>query len=73
MSEVVDWLIRFWFAGLTGILLESRKMRKVLGAVLGGSSETAEPPSYAFSFNPLPAVVIAVVSGFPTWVKISGD
>ncbi|RSH88825.1 hypothetical protein EHS25_003053 [Saitozyma podzolica] len=53
--------IMFWFAGLSGILLESKTVRRILGAVVaGGRKGVAEPPSYAFSFNPLPALVIAV-------------
>lgn len=52
--------VMFWFAGLSGILLESKTMRRVLAAVRGRRGETTEPLSYAFSFNPLPALVIAV-------------
>ncbi|WWD19150.1 hypothetical protein CI109_103608 [Kwoniella shandongensis] len=53
--------VMFWFAGLSGILLESRWVRKVLGSVVTNGREGAsEPPSYAFSFNPLPALVIGV-------------
>lgn len=53
--------IMFWFAGLSGMLLESKRVRKVLGSAVSGRSERVqEPPSYAFSFNPLPALVIGV-------------
>ncbi|ORX38439.1 hypothetical protein BD324DRAFT_578083 [Kockovaella imperatae] len=52
--------IMFWFAGLIGILLESKSVRRVLGSMLGRPRDMHEPPSYAFSFNPLPALVIAV-------------
>ena len=54
--------VMFWFAGLTGILLESKAMRRVLSSMIGRRGEVDEPPSYAFSFNPLPGLVIAVVS-----------
>ncbi|WVQ95039.1 hypothetical protein IAU59_002131 [Kwoniella sp. CBS 9459] len=53
--------IMFWFAGLSGILLESRWVRKVMGSFIsGGRRDVHEPPSYAFSYNPLPALVIGV-------------
>jgi hypothetical protein len=51
---------RFWFAGLAGMLLESETIRRVLGSSVGGRG-AKQPASYAFSFNPLPALVIAVV------------
>ena len=51
---------RFWFAGLTGILLESKNTRRFLSAMIGRRGQVDDPPSYAFSFNPLPALVIAV-------------
>jgi len=56
-----ELIVRFWFAGLSGILLESKTVRRILATVNGRSGDVAEPPSYAFSFNPLPALVIAVV------------
>ncbi|OCF31554.1 cytoplasmic protein [Kwoniella heveanensis BCC8398] len=53
--------IMFWFAGLSGILLESRWVRKVMGSFIsGGRRDVHEPPTYAFSYNPLPALVIGV-------------
>ncbi|KAK8854705.1 hypothetical protein IAR55_003444 [Kwoniella newhampshirensis] len=53
--------VMFWFAGLSGILLESRWVKRVLGSVIsGGRRSVQEPHSYAFSFNPLPALVIGV-------------
>lgn len=53
--------VMFWFAGLAGMLLESRRVRRVLGAAIHSVNPRARaPPTYAFSFNPLPALVIAV-------------
>ncbi|WVQ80188.1 hypothetical protein IAT38_002293 [Cryptococcus sp. DSM 104549] len=53
--------VMFWFAGLSGMLLESKWMRKVMASVMsGGKASTREPLSYAFSYNPLPALVIGV-------------
>lgn len=53
--------VMFWFAGLAGMLLESPRVRRVLGAAIHAANPRAKtPPSYAFSFNPLPALVIAV-------------
>lgn len=47
-----------------GMLLESKYFKKVLAAVtVSESSESErEPPSYSFSYNPIPALIIAVVS-----------
>lgn len=57
--------VMFWFAGLIGMLLESRAVRRFLSAPV--SSRTAKPlssipapPSYSASFNPFPALVIGV-------------
>lgn len=56
--------VMFWFAGLSGMLLESRRVRNVLGSAITanhtGDEPVKEPPSYTFSFNPMPALVIAV-------------
>ncbi|WVR09504.1 hypothetical protein IAU60_006572 [Kwoniella sp. DSM 27419] len=53
--------VMFWFAGLTGMLLESRRVRKVMGSFISaGRRDVHEPPTYAFSYNPLPALVIGV-------------
>ncbi|TYJ58053.1 hypothetical protein B9479_001148 [Cryptococcus floricola] len=53
--------VMFWFAGLSGMLLESKWVRRVLGSVMStGRSSTKEPDTYAFSFNPLPALTIGV-------------
>lgn len=62
MTLFADDCHRFWFAGLSGMLLESKKMRSLLATIAGKRQERDEPPSYSFSFNPLPALVIAVVS-----------
>jgi hypothetical protein len=56
----------FWFAGLVGMGIESRRVRSWLAASSAarkptGTRETvAEPPSYISSFNPFPALVIGV-------------
>jgi hypothetical protein len=58
--------VMFWFAGLVGMGLESRRVRRWLGvaskAALGPerSSNVPEPASYRFSLNPFPALVIGV-------------
>ncbi|KAF8665579.1 hypothetical protein AX16_000037 [Volvariella volvacea WC 439] len=60
--------VMFCFAGLVGMGIESKKIRRWLAsstfATLASpklSAETvAEPPSYAGSFNPFPALVIGV-------------
>ena len=58
----------FWFAGLLGMGLESRRLRRWLSAVATASLRAsnknsdvvAEPASYGASFNPFPALVIGV-------------
>lgn len=54
----------FWFAGLVGMGIESRRVRRWLASSAshgGSASDTiTEPPSYAGSFNPFPALVIGV-------------
>lgn len=60
--------VMFWFAGLVGMGLESRRLRRWLAgastaAIKAGSKmgeAVAEPPSYTASFNPFPALVIGV-------------
>jgi hypothetical protein len=55
--------VMFAFGGLAGCLLESVRVRKLLGSVIstnGGNGRVREPPTYAFSFNPFPALVIAI-------------
>ncbi|KAJ7507659.1 cytoplasmic protein [Mycena galericulata] len=53
--------VMFWFAGLVGMAVESKSIRKWLAALAVDNSETvAEPPSYTSSFNPFPALVIGV-------------
>jgi len=53
--------VMFWFGGLSGILLESKRVRRLLSSVmLAGRSNVREPSSYSFSFNPIPALVIAI-------------
>lgn len=60
--------VMFWFAGLLGMGLESRRLRRWLAAVATASLVTsnrnndvvAEPASYEGSFNPFPALVIGV-------------
>lgn len=53
----------FWFAGLVGMGIESRRVRRWLAASAAaavGPAEVSEPPSYRGSFNPFPALVIGV-------------
>ncbi|KAI0265166.1 hypothetical protein BC834DRAFT_843769 [Gloeopeniophorella convolvens] len=60
--------VMFWFAGLVGMGLESRILRRWLAAVSTASLKianrnseaVAEPASYGGSFNPFPALVIGV-------------
>ena len=56
----------FWFAGLVGMGIESRRIRTWLASASTaalkspglGQDVVAEPPSYISSFNPFPAIVI---------------
>jgi hypothetical protein len=57
----------FWFAGLVGMGIESKRIRGWLvntsrAAIRSPhlSSQESEPPSYSASFNPFPALVIGV-------------
>lgn len=58
----------FWFAGLIGMGIESRRVRRWLAAsvsasaqsIIGSQGTVDEPPSYVSSFNPFPALVIGV-------------
>jgi len=58
--------LMFWFAGLVGMGMESRRVRRWLAAsaitAQGPNRPTSviEPPSYRASFNPFPALVIGV-------------
>ncbi|KDQ29141.1 hypothetical protein PLEOSDRAFT_1112118 [Pleurotus ostreatus PC15] len=62
--------VMFWFAGLVGMGIESRMVRRWLASsTMAGVKVTtrlreegaiAEPPSYRASFNPFPALVIGV-------------
>ncbi|KAI0320641.1 hypothetical protein OF83DRAFT_1104048 [Amylostereum chailletii] len=60
--------VMFWFAGLIGMGLESRRLRRWLASVSTASMDredrdrgaVAEPASYNGSFNPFPALVIGV-------------
>jgi len=60
--------VMFWFAGLIGMGIESRRVRNWLAAsalaalrpTTGPQETVAEPPSYISSFNPFPALVIGV-------------
>ena len=59
--------VMFWFAGLVGLALESKTVRKLMAASTiaalppSASGEIiVEPPSYSASFNPFPALVIGV-------------
>jgi hypothetical protein len=56
----------FWFAGLVGMGIESKRVRRWLSASAAAAfspadtSHVLEPPSYRGSFNPFPALVIGV-------------
>jgi len=56
--------VMFWFAGLVGMAIESKTIRRWLAAstiaTLKPSDSVSEPPSYVASFNPFPALVIGV-------------
>ncbi|KAJ7178140.1 hypothetical protein C8R46DRAFT_889052 [Mycena filopes] len=53
--------LMFWFAGLLGMAIESRRIRRWLAALAMDTSETVtEPATYTSSFNPFPALVIGV-------------
>src|SRR5882762_1799896 len=63
----------YWFAGLVGMGLESKRFRQWLAAgslasqyqynknrSTRGQDSVAEPPSYVASFNPFPAICIGI-------------
>ncbi|KAI0824690.1 hypothetical protein BC628DRAFT_1322112 [Trametes gibbosa] len=60
--------VMFWFAGLVGMGIESKRIRRWLAAgataavpATNRSQEAvAEPPSYIASFNPFPALCIGI-------------
>ncbi|GJE84477.1 hypothetical protein PsYK624_005530 [Phanerochaete sordida] len=60
--------VMFWFAGLVGMGIESKRVRRWLAASStaalpwGSRSQeaVAEPPSYIASFNPFPALCIGI-------------
>ncbi|EMD40617.1 hypothetical protein CERSUDRAFT_148812 [Gelatoporia subvermispora B] len=60
--------VMFWFAGLIGMGIESKKIRRWLAsgstaavpAARRSSEAVAEPPSYSAGFNPFPALCIGV-------------
>ncbi|OSC99017.1 hypothetical protein PYCCODRAFT_1374005 [Trametes coccinea BRFM310] len=60
--------VMFWFAGLVGMGIESKRIRRWLAAgataAVPASSRSqeavAEPPSYIASFNPFPALCIGI-------------
>lgn len=60
--------VMFWFAGLVGMGIESKRIRRWLAAgattavpVADRSQEAvAEPPSYVANFNPFPAICIGI-------------
>lgn len=65
LSNIHCLKVMFWFAGLVGMGMESKRVRRWLAAsataALGSrSTNVAEPPSYGASFNPFPALVIGV-------------
>ncbi|KAJ7368171.1 cytoplasmic protein [Mycena albidolilacea] len=53
--------VMFWFAGLIGMAMESKTIRRWLAALAVDTSENvSEPENYTSSFNPFPALVIGV-------------
>ncbi|KAH8106084.1 hypothetical protein BXZ70DRAFT_918164 [Cristinia sonorae] len=60
--------VMYWFAGLIGMAIESKRVRRWLAsgatAAVPSASRSqeavAEPPSYIASFNPFPAVCIGI-------------
>jgi hypothetical protein len=53
--------VMFWFAGLVGMGLESKWIRDMLALRRENAGmKASEPPSYAASFNPFPAIVIGI-------------
>lgn len=58
----------FWFAGLLGMAIESKRVRNWLASSTISALQpsklsqkaVAEPPSYIASFNPFPALVIGI-------------
>ncbi|KAJ7228798.1 cytoplasmic protein [Mycena pura] len=53
--------VRYRFAGLLGMAVESKTLRKWFAALAVDTSETVEEPvTYTSSFNPFPALVIGV-------------
>jgi len=60
--------LMFWFAGLIGMGIESKRIRKWLASSALTSTKMSmsfqgailDPPSYSGSFNPFPALVIGV-------------
>ncbi|KAI9001345.1 hypothetical protein BD414DRAFT_404717 [Trametes punicea] len=60
--------VMFWFAGLVGMGIESKRVRRWLasGATAAVPASTrlqeavAEPPTYIASFNPFPAICIGI-------------
>ncbi|KAH9850022.1 hypothetical protein C2E23DRAFT_870247 [Lenzites betulinus] len=60
--------VMFWFAGLVGMGIESKRIRRWLAAgataavppSIRSQEAVAEPPSYIASFNPFPALCIGL-------------
>jgi hypothetical protein len=63
-GNLVSVQVMFWFSGLIGMGIESKRVRRWLASVsamaLKPSTLSREPPSYSASFNPFPALVIGV-------------
>ncbi|KAF7313687.1 hypothetical protein HMN09_00525300 [Mycena chlorophos] len=59
--EHIGIAVMFWFAGLIGMAVESRTIRRWLAALAVDTSENVEAPAtYSSSFNPFPALVIGI-------------
>ncbi|KAI0693814.1 hypothetical protein BC835DRAFT_1275468 [Cytidiella melzeri] len=60
--------VMFWFAGLIGMAIESKRVRRWLASSSAAAlppatrsqEAVAEPPSYIASFNPFPALCIGI-------------
>nr|GAT54011.1 predicted protein [Mycena chlorophos] len=59
--EHIGIAVMFWFAGLIGMAVESKTIRRWLAALAVDTSENVEAPAtYSSSFNPFPALVIGI-------------
>lgn len=58
--------VMFWFSGLLGMCIESKRLRNFLSTTVAMNSHTPlqqivpKPPTWDSSFNPFPALVIGI-------------